>query len=150
MKKIIRKTLLGIIIIFVVISSCDMFMSETQSNKKEFTSFNVQGWEADGVAQIISPTITATLPSDADLTQLVIYFTTSPGSSVTVYGRPQVSGRTVNDFTRTVEYMITAENGTTFTYYVDITKEKQEQSDFSLGNNIEKGVNAAKLVKLIL
>ena len=68
--------------------------------------------------------ITAEVAPGTDLTDLVAYFTLSPGAVAEVNGVEQVSGVTANDFTDTLTYTITAENGTTTeNWYVAVTEQ---------------------------
>ncbi|MBP8933039.1 MAG: hypothetical protein KBG67_01250 [Candidatus Atribacteria bacterium] len=55
--------------------------------------------------------ITLTVPYGTDVSNLVATFTTSEGSTVTVGSVIQESGVTPNDFSRPVEYMVTAQDG---------------------------------------
>jgi hypothetical protein len=57
--------------------------------------------------------ITLTVPYGTDVSNLVATFTTSEGAAVTVGNVVQESGVTPNDFSRPVEYVITAQDGVT-------------------------------------
>ena len=65
-------------------------------------------------------------------TALVATFTTT-GTKVTVNGVVQTSGKTANDFTTPVAYVVTAEDGTTATYTVSV-KRPLEITSFSIVN----------------
>ncbi len=58
-------------------------------------------------------TVQIRVESGTDLTNLVAMFTLSDGASAKVGSTEQISGTTSNNFSSTVTYQITAENGTT-------------------------------------
>lgn len=64
-------------------------------------------------------TIAVTVPTGTNVTALIATFTTT-GASVKVGAVAQVSGTTVNNFTSTVAYLVTAGDGTTATYNVTV------------------------------
>jgi hypothetical protein len=65
--------------------------------------------------------ITVTVPSATDLSSLVALFTFT-GASVCVGDVKQESGLTENDFTKCVEYIVTAEDGSSLSYAVNVTR----------------------------
>jgi glycogen operon protein len=87
-----------------------------QESANDITSFSINGVSGS----ISGTTITLKLPFGASLASLVADFTTT-GDSVHVDGVPQQSGVTSNSFAATVEYVVTAANGSTKTYYVTVT-----------------------------
>jgi hypothetical protein len=94
------------------------------SDTKALTTFVFEasknsGLTSDVTATINGTTITATVPFGFDRSALVATFTTT-GTSVTVNGVGQVSGMTANNFTSTVGYTVTAENGTQQLYAVTV------------------------------
>ena len=84
-------------------------------------------------------TITATVPNKTDITKLIATFTTSLKAKVTIAAVDQVSGTTVNDFTNTLVYTVTAEDGTTKDYNVTITlapkSSEKDITSFSYGSS---------------
>lgn len=82
---------------------------------KEITAYSINGSSGN----ITGNTITVNLTSGTDVTALVAEFTTT-GQSVAVGGFVQQSGLTANDFTNSVTYIVTAEDGSTFDYTVSI------------------------------
>ncbi|MBN2158219.1 MAG: SMP-30/gluconolactonase/LRE family protein [Spirochaetes bacterium] len=103
-----------------VITASLSYLSDTQnvyvySRAKDITAFSING--IDG--EIAYPFITVTLPWGTDVTGLVASFSTT-GTSVTVDGDAQDSGVTANDFTDPVVYRVTAENGSTQDYTVQV------------------------------
>ncbi|HEY0192089.1 MAG TPA: hypothetical protein VGC42_13305 [Kofleriaceae bacterium] len=85
-----------------------------------FASASNPGLTNDVVATINGDTIAATVPFGADLTALVATFDTT-GASVSVGSTAQVSGTTANDFSRIQTYLVTAEDGSTRSYTVNVT-----------------------------
>jgi hypothetical protein len=82
------------------------------SNAAEIQTYSLQG--SPGFINSGAGTITVTLPSGTNLTNLVATFTTSSGvTSVKVGATGQISGTTANNFTIPVTYTVTAQDGTT-------------------------------------
>jgi formylglycine-generating enzyme required for sulfatase activity len=103
------------------ISTCS-FSFTTASNSslsssKEITSFSINGVSAS----INGTSITLTIPYVSNVTALVASFTTN-GTKVTVNGTAQTTGYTANDFSGTVQYIVTAEDGSTAEYSVTVTR----------------------------
>ncbi len=94
--------------------SCE---KETESSEKIISSFQFEAFDPDVVAAIDNATgnITATLPYDADVTSLIPTISVSPNAEVN-----PASG-VVNDFTGSVIYTVTAEDGSTATYTVTVS-----------------------------
>jgi hypothetical protein len=84
---------------------------------KSFTSFSMKN--TDGVIDKSAGTIKVTLPPKSDKKSQKASFSVS-GVSVTVNGENQVSGLTANDFSSPVEYVVTAEDGSTGKYLVTV------------------------------
>jgi hypothetical protein len=79
-------------------------------------------FESLSVAGVISGTTVAVLvPHGTDVSRLVATFTLSSGAVATVAGSTQVSGVTANNFTAAVTYRITATDGSTQDYVVQVT-----------------------------
>ena len=100
-------------------------INSAPSNAKAITAFSFEDADnaaltADVVATISANTITATVPFGTDVTALVATFTTT-GTSVKVGSTTQVSGTTANDFTSSVDYVVTAADNSTQTYTVTVT-----------------------------
>ncbi|MBN2158218.1 MAG: hypothetical protein JW807_02395 [Spirochaetes bacterium] len=86
-----------------------------QSRAKEITDFSINGV----AGQIAYPFITVTLPWGTDVTGLVAAFSIT-GTGITVDGDVQESGVTANDFTDPVVYRVTAEDGSSQDYTVQV------------------------------
>ena len=97
----------------------------TEYDAKEISTFGFTAatnpdLSADVTAAISGTGITATVPYGTDVTALVATYTTT-GSSVSVGGTAQTSGTTVNDFSSSVTYTVTAADASTQDYTVTVT-----------------------------
>jgi hypothetical protein len=99
------------------------------SNAKSITAFTFEATGANVTAGITpdpvdgdinGTSITATVPNGTNVTALVATFTTT-GVSVKVGSVVQVSGTTANNFSATVNYIVTAADNSTQTYTVMVT-----------------------------
>jgi hypothetical protein len=63
-----------------------------------------------------------TVPPSSNVKTLIATFTVSADATVKVGDKDQVSGATKNDFTAPVTYTVTAQDGTTKTYKVTVSK----------------------------
>jgi hypothetical protein len=101
-------------------STKDYTVTVTVATKsaKDITAFSFTTPAVTGV--ITGAKIAVTVPFGTNVTALVANFTTT-GVSVKVGSTIQVSGTTVNNFTRPVTYTVTAADGTTKAYTVTIT-----------------------------
>lgn len=82
------------------------------------------------IATINGNTIIATMPSGTDITKLYASFIIV-GEQVSVNGKKQVSGMTENDFTNTVNYTVTAADGSNETYQVIISVAKSDSKEIT-------------------
>ncbi len=92
-----------------------------KSDAKEITAFSFNGLNPVVVASINGTNITATVPFGTDVSNLVATFTTSNLTTVKVGNAPQVSATSINDFSTSVTYEVSAENGSTKTFTVSVT-----------------------------
>ena len=92
-------------------------VSNAQSAAKEITAFSLSG--VSGVIDSQN-NIPLSLPFGKDITALTATFTMT-GAGVTVGGVPQVSGTTLNDYGSPINYVVTAVDGSTSTYTVNVT-----------------------------
>lgn len=89
------------------------------NDAREITAFSIAGHNSV-INESASPkTITLYQPAGTSRTSLIATFSTT-GSSVSVNSVNQNSGSTVNDFTSTVTYRVTAADGTTADYEVTV------------------------------
>lgn len=108
-----------LILFFLVflISCSEKELSRPKSNNKSITSFTITNLSPNVVAVVdtIAHTVQLTFPIGTDLTNLTPTITTSPKSSVTpATNAPQ-------DFSKSINYVVTAEDGTTQSYTVNAT-----------------------------
>jgi len=77
------------------------------------------GFTTPAAGGIINGTaVTVTVPAGTDVTKLIAKFTVSPFATVKVGAVQQASNQTLNDFTNTVLYTVTAQDGSTKVYTV--------------------------------
>ena len=69
---------------------------------------------------ISGTTISLTVPTGTNITNLIANFTISPKATIKVGSTIQISGQTANDFTNQVMYVVTAEDGSNKIYYVQV------------------------------
>ncbi len=101
----------------------------TKSNDKEMLSF---GFVSPAVkAQISGTNIMVTLPYGTDVTKLMANFLVSDKATVSVNGTTQVSGTTINNFSNSVVYVVTAEDGTSKSYTVFVSLAKNSAKEIS-------------------
>ncbi|MEI6092579.1 MAG: hypothetical protein WCQ47_02730, partial [bacterium] len=95
------------------------------SSDKNITAFTFPNQVGASVITDTSSTqgtITAKATYGTDLTKLIATFTIT-GLSVSIGSTPQVSGTTINNFTSSQTYTVTAEDGSTKSYLVTVTVE---------------------------
>jgi uncharacterized repeat protein (TIGR02543 family) len=80
-------------------------------------SFNSLTPNVTGIVDNTLRTVSLSVPSGTNLTALVATFTLSAGTTAAIAGTPQVSGQTANNFTSTVTYVLTSQDGTTVQNY---------------------------------
>jgi len=89
-------------------------------SEKELTGFGIQGVTAIVSFDAQARVLRVRVPPGTDLRALTAFFT-STGAAVLVNGQEQISGITVNDFTRPVEYTVRAEDGSMETWDVRVS-----------------------------
>lgn len=92
----------------------------TLSSEKEITDFRFNTTNPAAVGVINGTQITVDLPSNINRTNLVATFANSANATVSIGGTTQQSGVSINDFTNTVVYRVTAEDGSTKDFTVSI------------------------------
>ncbi|QJD84601.1 S-layer homology domain-containing protein [Cohnella herbarum] len=95
-------------------------VSVAASDAKDLTAFSFEGLTPAVVGTISGTTISATVPYGTDVSGLVATYATT-GSLVKVGSTLQASGLTPNDFSLSVTYTVTAQDGTTKSYTVTVT-----------------------------
>ncbi len=124
--------------------------SVAPSSAKAITAYSLTG--TTGTIVESDRTIAVTMPYGTDLTALPATFTTT-GASVKVAAVVQTSGTTANDFTGTVEYIVTAADGTTAAYSVAVTVAQastKEMTAYSLDGATGAINEAAKTIAVIV
>ncbi|TSA35255.1 MAG: hypothetical protein D4R64_10085 [Porphyromonadaceae bacterium] len=103
------------------------------SSAKQITDFRFNGLSTDAIGTITegTGTIVVTIPWAADINNLVASFSNSLGSAVKVGTEVQVSGVTHRNFSSPVTYTVTAENGTTKNYTINVSR-----AAVAIGNTI--------------
>jgi hypothetical protein len=96
-------------------------VNKALSTDKAITAFSFPSAGTSAVINETSHVITATVPYSADLTNLIAVFSIS-GQKAAVNSIIQVSGTTMNNFTSTVIYTVTAADNSTQNYSVIVTK----------------------------
>jgi len=118
--------------LFVLVGCMPPALPQVLSSEKTFTSLS---FEADdnpslgGINYALQWAGTywrtsVALPHDAVTTGLVASFAVSPGATVSVGGVPQTTGVTANDFSKDLYYTVTAEDGSSMTHRVSVSKEE--------------------------
>lgn len=90
------------------------------SSSKAITAFSFTSPAAAGTINEAAHTIDITVPAGTNVTTLIATFT-STGASAKVGTLAQVSGTTPNNFTTSVTYTVTAQDGSTQNYVVAVT-----------------------------
>ncbi|WP_276166353.1 M4 family metallopeptidase [Zobellia alginiliquefaciens] len=92
----------------------------TLSSEKEITDFRFNVTSPPAVGVISGSTISVELPGNINPENLIATFTTSNNARVSVLGVNQISGVNVNDFTNSVVYTVTAEDGSTKDFIISL------------------------------
>ena len=126
--------------------------AQTKSAAKDITSFafvnpSVLGKISDTIIDLI-------VPAGTNVTSLVPTFTSSALSTVKIGSTIQVSGTSVNNFSNALEYIVTAEDGTSKSYLVIVTVSSAPKSSskdllsFSFSNPAINGVISGSNISL--
>jgi len=115
---------LGILVI-LVFTGCPTSNDPTPDTEKAITDLSFKATDnsaltSDVIGFISGTDITVTVPHGTDITALVTSFTII-GTGVAVGSTSQISGITSNNFTNTITYSVSAEDGSTQNYYVSVT-----------------------------
>jgi hypothetical protein len=89
------------------------------SGEKTLRCFSFLTPPASGEIDQESKTVRVSVPHGTDVSSLVAVFETT-GARVIVDDTEQASGVTINDFTEPLTYLVTAEDGTTASYIVNV------------------------------
>lgn len=122
----------------------------TAKDTKAITTFSLDG--ATGIVAESAREILVTLPNGTPLEALVAKFTLT-GESVAVGSTPQTSAVTRNDFSKPVDYRVTAEDKTQTVYTVTATvapAEAKAITSYSIRNGAVFIDEATKTISVIM
>jgi hypothetical protein len=102
-----------------------------KSEAKALTSFSIEG--DVGVIDENAKNISVTVAANKVMTARKATFV-STGVSVKVNGVEQSSGSTANDFSSSLQYTVTADNGSSVAYTVSINKSPEHIGQWNFGN----------------
>lgn len=92
----------------------------------DITSFSLPGQSGAPTIDSANKVITVTFTASADLSALPASFTLSDGAAAAVNGVGQTSGTTKNNFRFPVAYTVTAEDGTSSTWTINVTSSTRQ------------------------
>ena len=127
-------TLVLLLTSLLVVSSCKKKDSVPKSNLAGLTSFSIKDMPAPFTIDESQKKIqnADSLPFGSDVSKLVAMFIAVPNSIVNIGGVLQVSGTTVNDFSHSLQYVVTAQDGVTKnTYTVQVNVAKTDPKTIS-------------------
>jgi hypothetical protein len=93
-----------------------------KSSEKDILTFGLTNPYTIGV--ITGTNIAIKVPFGTDVTSLTAFFTLSPSAIAYIGNVGQITGVSINNFATPVSYIVTAEDGTTKTYIVTVTIDK--------------------------
>ena len=92
---------------------------------KDIISFSLPGQSGASIDSA-NKVITVTYTASADLSKMTAAFTLSTGAAAAVNGVAQTSGTTENNFRFPVTYTVTAEDGTSSTWTINVTSSTRQ------------------------
>lgn len=101
------------------------------SNEKLLTAFSISG--IAGTINQATKEINVVMPRGTSVTALIDTFSTT-GASIAVGTTNQISGTTINNFTSPVSFLVTAVDGSTSSYTVNVTVTVAGPPTVALGN----------------
>lgn len=117
------------------------------SSSKDITSYSING--VQGKIDETNKTITLTLGAGTDLTHLVATFTAI--GDVKVGTTEEISGQTPNDFTQPIKYTVTAADGSSETFTINVSDATTADiKSFSINGSIGTINEADKTIGLTL
>lgn len=120
------------------------------STAAEILSYKLLYQEEEVVAVITGTNITATIPFAWDITNLIAVFELSEFASAKVNGNLQISNETVNNFSSTISYVITAQDPTvTKSFTVQVTQTEASQANDLLSFDFLASINTEIEVDVI-
>jgi hypothetical protein len=127
------KRILFVIFCNILFLGCKV--EEPKSAKKDLLSFRFEKslnpiLEADVEATVEQNEIKLNLSPAINKTALKATFTNSPLSTVLINGVAQISGLTINDFSKPLKYVIVAEDGSKIDYSLTFAKSTEKNIEF--------------------
>jgi formylglycine-generating enzyme required for sulfatase activity/uncharacterized protein YjdB len=114
--------------------------SPISSSSKEIIEFGIVSPSVTGTIDESAKNVSITVPYGTAVSNLVATFTTT-GTKTTVGAVEQISGITSNNFTSTVAYKVTAQDGSTATYTVTVSISPPQSSSKSITGFTVMGFN---------
>jgi len=112
-------------------SSYTVTVTLAPSNEKLLTAYSISG--IAGTINQATKEINVVMPHGTSVTALIDTFSTT-GASIAVGTANQISGTTINNFTSPVTFVVTAVDGSTNTYTVNVTVTVAGPPTVALGN----------------
>ena len=97
-------------------------LAAPKSSEKDMLTFGITSPYTTGV--ITGTTIAIKVPYGTDVKSLTAFFTLSPKAIAYIGNVGQITGASINNFSAPVTYIVTAEDGSTKTYVVTVTVDK--------------------------
>ncbi len=98
----------------------EVMVTVAESSAKEIIKYSLKGQSGKLIeGNITDHSILVTMPFGTNVTNLVATYSIT-GENTTVNGNPQTSGITKNDFTKPLEYLVMAQDGSTTVYKVTV------------------------------
>lgn len=120
--------------------SGEIIWYENASTSTEFLAFSFSEERLPAVIDAVNHTIDVEIVPTSDITSLTASFTLGDGATVTIGGVNQESDVTVNDFTNSLVYTVTAGDGSTQDWTVSVTQKQSHMLTFGLQGEINAGV----------
>lgn len=117
------------------------------ADSKQITSFGFASPASTGIIDETKKTVKVAVPFGTDLSTLTAVFTTT-GAKMTACETEQESGISENDFSGPVPYTVTAEDGTSREYTVNVTAAKNNSkkiTSFSIDGQSRSVVNKSTI-----
>lgn len=117
-----RSSIVGLLLLVVLAFICCGGCNNThRGDVTAITAFSFSSPAATGMINEPAKTISVMVPYGTNVTAMIATFQSTGGASVNVGATIQVSGTTPNDFTNSVQYSVTAVDGSVAIYTVTVT-----------------------------
>jgi len=113
-----------------------------KSHATEILSYSIEGMDAQTTISAGDKMIAVRLPDSLTHPEdIVAKFTISPGATITVNSTAQVSGTSKNNYENEIDYKVTAEDGTTYSYWRIVAANTDYSINWGLGHVVKKFVH---------